>query len=360
MKLRIALLAATALALPVAVKAQPVSGLYVGAGAGYNILQDETVKSIPNVTGGGHLKFNGGFVGVGSVGYGFGNGFRVEIEGDYRDNKLNKLSTANGGFHAGGDEEKMAAMVNALYDFNISPMFVPYVGVGAGYNWTYFKHGSSYGASGVGGERFEDWSNSFAYQGIAGIGFPIAPIPGLTVTTEYRFFGLGEDQYFHGAYYNAAGQATFGKIKQTSDYNHSFLIGLRYAFNAAPPPPPAASAPVAAPAPTPARTYLVFFDWDKATLTDRARQIVAEAAQASTHVTYTKIQVNGYTDTSGTPAYNQGLSIRRAKTVAAELVKDGVPASAISIAGFGETHLLVPTGPGVREPQNRRVEILIQ
>ena len=55
-----------------------------------------------------------------------------------------------------------------------------------------------------------------------------------------------------------------------------------------------------------------------------------------------------------------GLSVRRANTVAAELVKNGVPKSAISIQGFGQTHLLVPTGDGVREPQNRRVEIIIR
>ena len=117
----------------------------------------------------------------------------------------------------------------------------------------------------------------------------------------------------------------------------------------------------AAVAPSPiSRSYLVFFDWDKADLTDRARQIVSEAAANSTKVQYTQIEVNGYTDTSGTPRYNQGLSIRRAKAVAAELVKDGVPQSAIAIQGFGETHLLVPTGPGVREPQNRRVEIIIK
>ena len=113
------------------------------------------------------------------------------------------------------------------------------------------------------------------------------------------------------------------------------------------------------PAPAVARSYLVFFDWDKADLTDRARQIVSEAAANSTKVQYTRIEVNGYTDTSGTPKYNQGLSVRRAKAVAAELVKDGVPEAAIAIQGFGETHLLVPTGPGVREPQNRRVEIII-
>jgi OOP family OmpA-OmpF porin len=117
---------------------------------------------------------------------------------------------------------------------------------------------------------------------------------------------------------------------------------------------------VQAPAPAPARSYLVFFDWDRADLTDRARQIIAEAAQNSTHVQYTRIQVNGYTDTSGRPAYNQRLSVRRAESVAGELVRDGVPRNVISIQGFGETHLLVPTGPGVREPQNRRVEIIIQ
>jgi outer membrane protein OmpA-like peptidoglycan-associated protein len=103
----------------------------------------------------------------------------------------------------------------------------------------------------------------------------------------------------------------------------------------------------------------VFFDWDKASLTDRARQIIKEAADNSTRVQYTRIEVNGYTDTSGTPQYNQGLSVRRAQAVAGELVRDGVPQSSIGIQGFGETHLLVPTGAGVREPQNRRVEIII-
>jgi outer membrane autotransporter protein len=132
-------------------------------------------------------------------------------------------------------------------------------------------------------------------------------------------------------------------------------IGVRWTFGRPPPLVPA-PAPVAAPA----RSYLVFFDWDKATLTDRARRIIREAADNSTRVQYTRIEVNGYTDTSGTPKYNQGLSMRRAQAVQAELIKDGVPANAITIQGFGETHLLVPTGPGVREPQNRRVEIIIR
>jgi OmpA-OmpF porin, OOP family len=121
----------------------------------------------------------------------------------------------------------------------------------------------------------------------------------------------------------------------------------------APPPPPAPAA-----APPPPASYLVFFDWNKADLSDRAKQIVRQAADNSAKMHATKIEVNGYTDTSGTPQYNQGLSVRRGQAVAAELVKDGVPQGAIAVHGFGETHLLVPTGPNVREPQNRRVEIV--
>jgi outer membrane protein OmpA-like peptidoglycan-associated protein len=122
-------------------------------------------------------------------------------------------------------------------------------------------------------------------------------------------------------------------------------------------PEPAASAP---PAIIPVRTYLVFFDWDRADLTDRARQIVAQAAQASTKVQTTKIEVNGYTDLSGTVPYNQKLSVRRAQTVKTELVRDGVAANEISIHGYGESNPLVPTAKGVREPQNRRVEIILR
>lgn len=102
----------------------------------------------------------------------------------------------------------------------------------------------------------------------------------------------------------------------------------------------------------------MFFDWDKANLTARSEGIVRDAAGYSSHAQYTRIDVNGNTDTSGTPVYNQGLSERRARVVAAELVRDGVPQNVISMHAYGDTHLLVPTGPGVREPQNRRVEIV--
>jgi OmpA-OmpF porin, OOP family len=70
--------------------------------------------------------------------------------------------------------------------------------------------------------------------------------------------------------------------------------------------------------------------------------------------------VNGYTDTSGTQQQNQKLSVQHAQVVAEELIKDGVPEDAIEIRGFGDMHPLAPTGPGVREPQNRRAEIIVK
>ncbi|WP_431268181.1 OmpA family protein [Dankookia sp. P2] len=71
-------------------------------------------------------------------------------------------------------------------------------------------------------------------------------------------------------------------------------------------------------APAPARTYLVFFDWDRADLTGRAREIIGEAAQNARRAAVTRIEVAGHADRSGTPAYNQRLSQRRADAVAGE------------------------------------------
>ena len=143
------------------------------------------------------------------------------------------------------------------------------------------------------------------------------------------------------------------------------LVGLHYAFGAmAPMAPAAAPAPApaktVAPAPAPARTYLVFFDWDKADLTARAKQIISEAAANVARVAVTRIEVSGHADKSGTAGYNQTLSQHRADNVAAELVRLGVPKAEIAVMAFGDTHPLVPTADGVREPQNRRVEIVLK
>jgi OmpA-OmpF porin, OOP family len=360
---RTVLLAAAMAAVSLGAQAQPVSGLYIGAGAGVNFLQSESVSASGAVSGSGQFQSHAGPAVELSLGWGFGNGFRAEVEANYMSNQFYGATGFGGAVpSSGGEWQKFGAMVNGYYDFTtICPWVVPYVGVGVGYEGANLSNGVAFGPQFsnlilyIGNQTV----GSFAYQAKLGMAFPISAVPGLAITTEYRFMGLAGSRSF--PYVKAVGGTGggTGSVK-LDDYNHAILIGLRYNFGQAPAMSPMAPAAAPAPAVMPARSYLVFFDWDKATLTDRARQIIKEAADNSTHVQYTRIEVNGYTDTSGTPQYNMGLSIRRATAVKAELIKDGVPAAAIATQGFGETHLLVPTGPGVREPQNRRVEIVIR
>ena len=361
MKFRTALLTATILAAPLvishAAKAQPVTGLYVAGGVGYNIEESAKAKNIYLNHQGqrdtARISLHNGYTGEGSVGYGFGNGLRVEVEGDYFENRFDKTNVGGAQAVASGKEKKYGAFVNALYDFDVGlPYLFPYVGAGVGWQYDNLDGFQSRGIS------VNKTKGGLAYQGIAGIAFPIAAVPGLSATVEYRFTALAGSRKFNGSYVGGT-PATF---KVEHEYNNSVQLGLRYQlFTPQPPAPAPAPAPVAAaPAPAPAKTYLVFFDWDKSSLTPRATQIISEAASDSHTAGTTTIDVSGYTDTSGTPTYNQGLSERRAQAVSAQLVADGVSQSEISVHAYGETHLLVPTGPGVREPQNRRVEIVLQ
>jgi OmpA-OmpF porin, OOP family len=362
MTLRGAILGAGLLALPIAASAQPVDGFYISLGAGVNLMQSQTFRfntaTAEAIAGpGANMNSTVGPVVQGSAGWGFGNGLRVELEGDWMNNKFNQANSSIGRFPAGGFEQKYGFMGNVLYDFTMVPYVQPYIGAGAGYQWA-GQNGFRINPVPGTALSLNGTDGSFAYQAIVGLAIPVPPAPGLAITAEYRFMGLAGRHSYSGSGFIDNGPVVPISGRLSQNYNNMFLVGFRYNFGQIPPPPPA---PVAAPAPAvqPARSYLVFFDWDKATLTARARQIIREAADASTHVQVTRIDVNGHTDTSGTPQYNMGLSIRRASAVKAELIRDGVPANVIYTQGFGDTHLLVPTGPGVREPQNRRVEIIL-
>ncbi len=367
MRFRIVLAASSVVALPSIAMAQPIDGLYVGAGALYNYKQTEHTQRAPGPgLQAGRLRFDeGGVGGVGSVGYGLGNGLRVEVEGNYRQNGIRQLGgTTTPRVQGQSTQEDYGVLANVLYDVDLRPYGVsfvtPYVGLGAGYEWSHINGLATTNAVSGNVNHLGGTSGNFAYQGIVGAAFPIQSVPGLAITAEYRFLGvLGNQSFASQVYTPAPGAGRRGNVDITENLNHSFLLGVRYAFNSAPPPPP--PAPVAqVPAVAPSRTYLVFFDWDSADLTDRARQIVSEAAQNSTRVQATRIEVQGNADRSGTPAYNQRLSLRRAQTVAAELVRDGVPRGQIDIQAFGDTRPLVQTAPGVREPQNRRVAIILR
>ena len=359
-------LAAALVAAPLSAHAQPanpppVTGLYISLGAGANILMDEHLVNGTGTASSARLRSRIGPAVVGAIGYGLGNGIRLELEGDYRNNRFSQGRDFGFPAAAGGNEVKYGPMFNALYDLTgliPFPYAAPYAGVGVGYQWAHFDKVHAYAPGGFPRLDSDDTRGALAYQAIIGAVIPFQFLPGLGTTIEYRFLGLAHRDYDFTAS-AAPGATTSGRVKFGNDFNHSLLVGVRYNFGAPAPTPPAAPMPAAAPAPAAARSYLVFFDWDKATLSERARAIVKEAAENSTRVQYTRLEVNGYTDTSGTPSYNQGLSLRRARAVAAELVRDGVPPSAISAQGLGDTNLLVSTGAGVREAQNRRVEIII-
>jgi len=360
MTFRKALLAATMLALPLAAQAQPVTGFYVGAGAGVNLLQESDISlagpAVAGLTGpqrSGSVEFNYGYVGVLSLGYGYGNGLRAELEGSFRENEVDGAS----GFQAfsrplrtDGKVRSYGVMANAFYDFDLGAgsFFHPYIGAGLGYQ--IHEYSGVRVRGGTGSLTLDGDQGRFAYQAIVGAAFPINP--NLSVTAEYRFMGSQPVEFDIRNGNGARGTA------EADNLNHSLLIGLRYAFGAAPAPAPVV-APTPAAAPAPARTFLVFFDFDRADLTDRARQIIGEAATNSRTGT-TRIEVSGHADRSGTPQYNQRLSERRAQAVAAELERRGVARSAMSIQAFGESRPLVPTADGVREPQNRRVEIVLR
>jgi len=151
---------------------------------------------------------------------------------------------------------------------------------------------------------------------------------------------------------------------QSLEYGEPRMIGaqIRYHFGG-PSEAPAPAAvytppPVVAPAPAAPRSYLVFFDFNKSDLTPQAVQIVDQAASNAGPAKVTRLTVTGHTDTVGSDAYNMRLSRRRAESVAARLEKDGIPSSEIEIVAKGKRDLLVPTADGVKEPQNRRVQIV--
>jgi len=309
-----ALLAAAAfVALPVMAQAQTVApGFYVGAEGGVNWLLNTTIL-------GQGVSPQTGFAVGGVVGYDF-VGPRVELEGVYRNNQTN---VGFPGRAISNQVGQLGILANLLYDFAPASTITPYIGAGAGI--AFVDGDSSLG------------STQFAYQGIIGLGW--------NVDTNFR---VNLDGRYYGTSNPSVGGTTW------SNNNFSVMLGLQIKFGAAAPPPPPPPPMAAAP------SYMVFFDWDRSNLSDQALNTIRQAAGAYKTKGSARITATGHTDTSGPEAYNMALSLRRANTVKDALVREGVPATAIAVIGRGEQGLLVQTADGVREPQNRRVEIVIQ
>ena len=162
MNFRNALLATTILMFPLAVEAQtpePVSGVYLGASGGFNIKPNININNaVSNVPGAGgittpnaNLSTGIGGAAAGTIGYGLGNGLRVEVDFDYLTNSFSNTSGNNrAGLGAStgssGSERIYGPMFNVDYDFyGLVPWFVPYVGIGIGYQRAHLNNFSTTG-----------------------------------------------------------------------------------------------------------------------------------------------------------------------------------------------------------------------
>lgn len=335
-------------------------GWYVGAETGLNLAPQMKLKANNSSTT-GKLKSDPGYAILGQAGYAFGP-LRAEGELGWRANGADKLKLNGTSEKAKGNLDLASVFANVYYDVHNSSPITPYIGVGVGGVDVSADKIRATNAAGVTTGVSKDDSFVFGYQGIVGASYALND--NLSLKADYRYLrstttALKEDAY--------AGDST--KLK--GQYQaHSVLVGFTYKFGetskpvAAPTP-----APIAAPAPAPApkavqaapiaKNYLVFFDFNKSDITPEANKIIAQAATTAKSAKSTSIALTGHTDSVGSDKYNQALSLRRASAVKAVLVKLGIPANEISVVGKGKSEPLVPTKDGVREPQNRRVQIVL-
>src|SRR3981081_3274212 len=318
-----ALLAAAALIpLPAAANAQSswfaptgptYPGIYIGAEGAANWLLNNNSYVMDT-----------GWAAGGKVGYDF-VGPRVEVEGLSRSHTGTAVVAFPTGYaNLRGKIDQVSVMANALYAFFPGATITPYVGAGLGVGFV---------DANIQGCRL--CLTMFAYQGILGVGFNATPA--LRIGLEGRYYGTTNP----GAYTNN---------------NIMALLSVSYKFGQpqiAPPPPPSSAAR------TPP-SFMVFFDWDRANISDQALTTIRQAAGAFKSKGSARITATGHTDTSGPESYKIALSLRRANAVKDTRAGEGLPAQAIAVTGRGEPQRLAPTGDNVREPQNRRVEIVVQ
>ncbi|MFC7475521.1 outer membrane protein [Dankookia sp. GCM10030260] len=222
----------------------PTSGFYIAAAAGANWRQDadltlqgagaDTARAMGLGTT-GKLGFAGaGPVAVGSLGWGFGNGLRAEVEFGYRSSDVDAVSVAGYPAHPtlSGEASTHAVMANAFYDFHrlgwrVGVPVTPYAGLGGGYAWSSYDRITA--RSGNDGSMTYGVDGRFAYQAILGLAWDLSGIArGLSLTSEYRYFAVLDQQVEHGARFGRAG---FRDARvDTTNRNHALLVGLRYAF----------------------------------------------------------------------------------------------------------------------------------
>jgi outer membrane protein OmpA-like peptidoglycan-associated protein/opacity protein-like surface antigen len=338
--------------------------MYIGGEFGAMIVEDMDVDigAVQNaVTVNHEYGYDGGIF----VGYDFG-AFRLEGEVAYKKADLDDYQTTirlplegpvfPAGREAGGSTSALSFMINGMLDFGDDDGISGFVGGGVGMarvkanNYRNFANATP----------FLDGSDTkLAWQVFAGVRQAISD--NIDVTVKYRFFNADKVELL--AFNGAESELRFR--------SHSLLGGLTFNFGGAEPLPPE---PVPVPEPTPippaptpeppappppcvAGPFMVFFDWDRDEITPQASAILDNAASAYQTCGQAQVMIAGHADKSGSDQYNVGLSQRRAANVRSYLAGRGIPDGVMTTEAFGESRPLVETADGVREPQNRRVEI---
>ncbi|HTO85356.1 MAG TPA: OmpA family protein [Methylomirabilota bacterium] len=112
--------------------------------------------------------------------------------------------------------------------------------------------------------------------------------------------------------------------------------------------------------PPPVQVFTLYFNEGTTDLTPQSAPTLEQLRSAIAAAPAADVQITGYTDTTGDPDSNDKLSLDRATGVRAALVQDGLPVANARVTGRGQRDLKVPTGPGVSEPANRRVEVIVR
>ncbi|HEY0621763.1 OmpA family protein [Sphingomonas sp.] len=357
-------LASTALATPALARD---NAWYVGVEGGAMIVEDINFD-IGATPGASTVDHNYGWDVGGVIGYDLG-GFRIEADVSYRratvDGYRATVSTPvynaagalvnfpSGNYdYAGGSSSALSFMVNGLLDFGDDDGVQGFIGGGAGVS----RVKADYGLN-DNGSFLDDSDTVFAWQVLAGLRQPISD--NIDVTLKYRFFNADNVKLV-----DVTGRQFDGRFR-----SHSILGGITFNFGEppAPPPPPPVEVPPPPPPPAPPPPppppvctpgpYIVFFEWDKSDITPEAAGILDNAISAYQNCGNAQVMLAGHADRSGSASYNVGLSQRRADSVRAYLTGRGIADGTISSEAFGESRPRVETADGVRELQNRRVEI---
>jgi len=369
MKIKTSLLAAAA-AFAIAPAANAYQGLYGAVGAGLSIFNDGDVGNASSGVGpftfSSEADYDNGIGVYIALGHAFGNGFRMEAEFGHRNADIDSIAAAGAlpAFPSGsltGDAEVSTAMLNVLYDFG-SGGFAPYIGGGVGAG--FIDHSVSGSVAGPTSIAFGSDETTFVYQAIAGVAIGLAE--NLALDLSYRY--LGNTEHDVNGTLNGA-----PAVYSVANNSHNLFAGLRWNFGEAEEKVTYKDCPDGSVVPEYSEcppivdevidrdpiAFTVYFDYDKSNLTPEAANLVREASARALSKDIDTVVVEGNADRSGSSAYNQALSMRRANVVRDALIANGVPAEMIRTEAYGEDNPAKPTPDGVREPLNRRSEVTI-